>query len=46
MEAIMKENKSKEKNGIVVFDKGIKDVEGWIFSFCCMGPYMPSSGGW
>jgi len=44
----MKENKrnSKEKNGIVVFDKGIKNGYGWL-SFCCFGPYMPSkSGGW
>ncbi len=44
----MKKNKrnSKEKNGIVVFDKGIKDGEGYTLSFCCHGPYMPSSGGW
>ncbi|WDN90390.1 hypothetical protein BuS5_03361 [Desulfosarcina sp. BuS5] len=43
----MKENKRnrKEKNGIVVFDKGIKNGDGWL-SFCCFGPYMPSSGGW
>jgi len=40
----MKENKrkSKEKKGIVVFDKAIKES----MIYCCRGPYMPARGQW
>ena len=34
--------KSKEKKGIIVFDKAIKDG----MRYCCFGPYMPGRGGW
>ena len=41
-----KKRKIKKKNGIVIFDKAIKNGEGYLFTFCCMGPYMPTRGGW